>query len=535
MSLQGECGGLTIVACEDIDILSEGVDLGPAEAINFVGSGVSTSVVNGTATVTILGGGGGTGDVIGPADSTDNAITTFDGLTGKLIQAASASVDDNGNISGVSYRIGGQNALSYPRFDNITGNSIAIGVSALNVTTSAAYSSIAIGYKALSGVLTTTAVNNIVIGTSAGILLTQGSNNTIVGTQAGVSISTGAQHTAVGSSTNPGSSGSRNTIFGYAGGVANNSGTSDAVIVGTAGGANTNTVAIGRLCGSSMTNVTGNSVLVGHVAGRYLSSGLQNTFVGAFSGTGLTGSLITGNGNTGLGYNSLAGLITTASGNTALGANAGALITTGNRNTIIGAQVGSTTLQGGSSNILIGVDATTDVATSAASHNLIIKGTGTAVISSTNLDTTPQTTLGGIVTATSAAWISPTITTPTFSGNPNGTILSGTYTPTLTAVTNVAASVAQPCFYLRVGNQVYVWGYCSIDPTLAAATSLGISLPIASNFGTFTDAEGTGASASFTQCGYILADTTNDRVQLDFLAANLANAGWGFNFAYTII
>lgn len=44
----------------------------------------------------------GTGDVIGPASATDNAITRFDGTTGKLIQNSTATIDDNGNFGNVN-------------------------------------------------------------------------------------------------------------------------------------------------------------------------------------------------------------------------------------------------------------------------------------------------------------------------------------------------------------------------------------------------------------------------------------------------
>lgn len=42
---------------------------------------------------------GGTGDVVGPASSTDNAIARFDSTTGKLIQDSSAFLDDSGYIT----------------------------------------------------------------------------------------------------------------------------------------------------------------------------------------------------------------------------------------------------------------------------------------------------------------------------------------------------------------------------------------------------------------------------------------------------
>lgn len=43
-------------------------------------------------------GGGGGGDVYGPASSTDNAIVRFDSTTGKIIQNSSVTIDDAGNI-----------------------------------------------------------------------------------------------------------------------------------------------------------------------------------------------------------------------------------------------------------------------------------------------------------------------------------------------------------------------------------------------------------------------------------------------------
>ena len=42
----------------------------------------------------------GSGDVVGPASSTDNAIARFDSTTGKLLQNSGATIDDSGNIAG---------------------------------------------------------------------------------------------------------------------------------------------------------------------------------------------------------------------------------------------------------------------------------------------------------------------------------------------------------------------------------------------------------------------------------------------------
>ena len=46
--------------------------------------------------------GTGSGDVVGPATSTDDAIATFDGTTGKLIQNSVGILDENGNLSAVT-------------------------------------------------------------------------------------------------------------------------------------------------------------------------------------------------------------------------------------------------------------------------------------------------------------------------------------------------------------------------------------------------------------------------------------------------
>ena len=47
-------------------------------------------------------GGGGSGDVVGPASATDNAIARYDSTTGKLIQNSVVIVSDTGEITGVT-------------------------------------------------------------------------------------------------------------------------------------------------------------------------------------------------------------------------------------------------------------------------------------------------------------------------------------------------------------------------------------------------------------------------------------------------
>jgi hypothetical protein len=87
------------------------------------GSGGFSNVTIGT-NLTFTGGtlnatAGGTGDVVGPASATDNAITRFDGTTGKLIQNSTVTLSDTGALSGV-------NSIVTP--DYITYDTTATGV-----------------------------------------------------------------------------------------------------------------------------------------------------------------------------------------------------------------------------------------------------------------------------------------------------------------------------------------------------------------------------------------------------------------------
>jgi hypothetical protein len=54
----------------------------------------------------------GSGDVVGPASSTDNAIARFDGTTGKLVQNSGATLDDSNNMSAASYTATGGTAAN---------------------------------------------------------------------------------------------------------------------------------------------------------------------------------------------------------------------------------------------------------------------------------------------------------------------------------------------------------------------------------------------------------------------------------------
>lgn len=120
------------------------------------------------------------------------------------------------------------------------------------------------------------------------------------------------------------------------------------------------------------------------------------------------------------------------------------------------------------------------------------------------------------------------------------TAASGTYTPTLGPSSNVAASTAHPCQWMRIGDVVTVSGMLEIDPTAAAFTVLDISLPIASNFSSNYQCAGTGAEASGTWPGAwaINADIFQKRAMLNTSNATgltLSNHEVSFSFTYLVV
>jgi len=147
-------------------------------------------------------------------------------------------------------------------------------------------------------------------------------------------------------------------------------------------------------------------------------------------------------------------------------------------------------------------------------------------------DTTPSTT--GLVYYVDDPLGSPASRKATISN----LFSSGTYTPTLGNVTNVAASSVQQAFqYIRIGSIVYVSGPVTQDATTAATqTILSITLPFASNFGTTHDAVGVATSQTSGEYGgAILSNSTSDFVILQTYPISNANIGWRVSFMYTII
>lgn len=121
-----------------------------------------------------------------------------------------------------------------------------------------------------------------------------------------------------------------------------------------------------------------------------------------------------------------------------------------------------------------------------------------------------------------------------------GSSLQNTYTPTLTAVTNVSASSANLSGWIRVGSIVFVFSRVSITATASgAATELDMSLPVASSFIQAAQCVGTGAlvTGGITEVASVgvQANIVDDRATLRFVSTNTAARLYSVMFAYLVV
>lgn len=104
-------------------------------AINLTTTGSSgVATFNGT-TLNIPNYSGGSGDVVGPASSVDNAVARFDGTTGKLIQNSAVTISDTlGDITAGKYNTVAITGSSTPVL-NVTGTANVSGTNTGDQTT----------------------------------------------------------------------------------------------------------------------------------------------------------------------------------------------------------------------------------------------------------------------------------------------------------------------------------------------------------------------------------------------------------------
>jgi hypothetical protein len=274
----------------------------------------------------------GSGDVVGPASSTDNAIVRFDSTTGKLLQNSTVTISDAGAIAAASLTLTTDLAIA----DGGTGASSAgAALTALGAAASGANSDI----TSLTGLTTDLTVAQGGTGagtfTANGILYGNGTGAigaTAVGTATHVLTSNGA--------------GVAPTFQAAAAGATDIDGLSDALTNSSGATIGLGTGALANDDGSA-----NNNTALGYNALNLATTAAFNTAVGYQAMDSMTTSF---GYSTAVGYQALSAA-TTGSGNTALGHTALSGVIIGNNNTAIGRGAGSSVT--GSSCVIIGHDA----------------------------------------------------------------------------------------------------------------------------------------------------------------------------------
>jgi hypothetical protein len=283
------------------------------------------TITNAAGAITIAAsGGGGSGDVVGPASSTDNAFARFDSTTGKLLQnSTGATLSDTGAavFTGALDVLGnstaGSNIKLYEDTDNGTNfvslkapNTIAADVTF--TLPSADGTNAQVLQTNGSGVLSFATVSG---GASA-------ATPTVEGTVYGKMTASGGTPflTALGYNAGLATTGIGNTAVGV-----------DSLKTNISG---TESVAVGY---RALLNATADyNTALGNVAGRSISTGTHNTAIGRFAiGDGT--NVATGSNNTAVGGNAIQKLTSGAS-NTAVGVEALTFTNSGSNNTAVGYQ-----------------------------------------------------------------------------------------------------------------------------------------------------------------------------------------------------
>lgn len=116
------------------------------------------------------------------------------------------------------------------------------------------------------------------------------------------------------------------------------------------------------------------------------------------------------------------------------------------------------------------------------------------------------------------------------------TLISGTFTPTPTGVTNITSVTANGGNYTRVGNQVTGMFLIIVDPTTTLTfTEYRVALPVASNFSASNQAAGTCVSGTANESEQILSDLTNDEFLVWATPTNVTSQTYSCSYSYTVI
>ena len=111
---------------------------------------------------------------------------------------------------------------------------------------------------------------------------------------------------------------------------------------------------------------------------------------------------------------------------------------------------------------------------------------------------------------------------------------AGDWTPTITDVDNVDASVLLNAFYAVSGNLVQCWVAMTIDMTAAAAFTVRVSLPFGIDVAAAGDIVGLASPLIPNGGGAVVGDPTNNEAEITSFNSTLGVETVLASFAYKI-
>lgn len=115
--------------------------------------------------------------------------------------------------------------------------------------------------------------------------------------------------------------------------------------------------------------------------------------------------------------------------------------------------------------------------------------------------------------------------------------VSGTYTPTVTAIANVSAvGTVETHRFLRIGSIVMVSGAVNLTVTAGATlTTVSITLPVTSNLAAATDVAGSGSDTTNSGRGlYVYANAATDTARAEYFPPSSGISKIYYQFSYTV-